>query len=154
MNLQNIQQLQGAPQSVHVVPGFIGRTWRMAAEAMHGIEHPLVVSTFFAVGTLLVFTGTFWATVTTWDAIWMLQCGSIFLFSALLVVATTKKWRGAVWLGWSMIALSFGWGMWSGAWLLHPLGALISLVGFGYILYILYRETMPARAAYSAKLLP
>ncbi|MDP2650257.1 MAG: hypothetical protein Q8P16_01705, partial [bacterium] len=101
---------------------------------------------FLVLGALFTLTGGLIASTSTWDTIWVLQCGAVFLFGALLIAATREQWKGAEWFSWSMLAVVFTWSMWSGAWLLHPFGALIALAGGGFILYVLYKETRVSRA--------
>mgnify|MGYP001567630637 CR=1 FL=1 len=67
---------------------------------------------------------------------WMFQAGLIFLFGALSISRKEKIWAQAGLL--FMVAL-FLWGFVSGMWLMHPLGAIISIVGVGWVIYRITR---------------
>ena len=84
------------------------------------------------IGALLILAG---ATLTSNAGVsgsWMVQTGLIFLFGALAVSRKEKIWTQSGLL--FMVAL-FLWGFVNGMWYAHPLGAIISIVGGGWVIY-------------------
>ncbi len=61
----------------------------------------------------------------------MVQTGLIFLLGALAVSKKGEIWKPAILL---MVAL-FLWGFVNGMWYIHPLGAMISVIGGGWVIY-------------------
>lgn len=67
---------------------------------------------------------------------WMFQVGLIFLLGALAVSRKEKIWTQLAVL---FMVLLFLWGFVSGMWSIHPLGAIISIVGGGWVIYSIMR---------------
>lgn len=88
------------------------------------------------IGALLVLAGATLANSTGVSGAWMVQVGLIFLLGALAVSKKEKIWTQAGLL--FMVAL-FLWGFVSGMWSMHPLGAIISIVGGGWVIYSIMR---------------
>lgn len=111
------------------------------------------------IGILLTLAGATLANNIGVSGTWMFQTGLIFLFGALAVSKKEKIWTQAGLL--FMVAL-FLWGFVNGMWYAHPLGAIISIVGGGWVIYRITRgkehETGTLHASsiqeFSKKLLP
>src|SRR3989344_6366415 len=88
------------------------------------------------IGALLILVGAMLASSTGVSGAWMVQVGLIFLLGALAVSKKEKIWTQAGLL--LMVAL-FLWGFVSGMWSMHPLGAIISIVGGGWVIYNIAR---------------
>ena len=108
---------------------------------------------------LLILAGATLAGSTGVSGSWMVQTGLIFLFGALAVSRKEKIWTQSGLL--FMVAL-FLWGFVNGMWYAHPLGAIISIIGGGWVIYRITRgkeyETgnlhAPSIQEFSKKLLP
>ncbi|MSR87927.1 MAG: hypothetical protein EXS69_02070 [Candidatus Zambryskibacteria bacterium] len=117
------------------------------------------MKTLLILGVLLTLTGATLASSTGVSGSWMVQTGLIFLFGALAVSRKEKIWTQSGLL--FMVAL-FLWGFVNGMWYMHPLGAIISIVGGGWVVYRIMRskeyETENLHASliqgFSQKLLP
>jgi hypothetical protein len=117
------------------------------------------MKTLLIIGILLILAGTTLASSTGVSGSWMVQTGLIFLFGALVVSRKEKIWTQSGLL--FMVAL-FLWGFVNGMWYAHPLGAIISIIGGGWVIYRITRgkeyETgnlhTPLIQEFSKKLLP
>lgn len=87
-------------------------------------------------GILLILAGATLASNTGVSGSWMVQTGLIFLFGALAVSKKEKIWTQSGLL--FMVAL-FLWGFVNGMWYVHPLGAIISIIGGGWVIYRITR---------------
>lgn len=88
------------------------------------------------IGALLIITSATSLSSTGVSGAWMLQAGLIFLFGALAVSRKEKVWAQSGLL--FMVAL-FLWGFVNDMWRIHPLGAIISIVGGGWVIYRITR---------------
>lgn len=117
------------------------------------------MKTLLILGILLTLTGTTLAGSTGVSGAWMVQTGLILLFGALAVSRKEKIWVQAGLL--FMVALLLR-GFVNGMWYMNPLGAIISIVGGGWVIYSIARgkehETgnlpAPLIQEFSQKLLP
>lgn len=117
------------------------------------------MKTLLVIGILLILTGAMSANTTGVSGAWMVQAGLVFLFGALAVSRKEKIWTQSGLL--FMVAL-FLWGFVNDMWRTHPLGAIISIVGGGWVIYRITRvkeyETRnlhaPSIQELSKKLLP
>ena len=89
------------------------------------------------IGILLTLAGATLANNIGVSGTWMFQTGLIFLFGALAVSKKEKIWTQSGLL--FMVAL-FLWGFVNGMWYAHPLGAIISIVGGGWVIYRITRH--------------
>src|SRR3989338_6658271 len=94
------------------------------------------MKTLLIIGTLLILAGATLASSTGVSGAWMVQVGLIFLLGALAVSKKEKIWTQAGLL--FMVGL-FLWGFVSGMWSMHPLGAIISIIGGGWVIYSIMR---------------
>lgn len=94
------------------------------------------MKTLLILGILLTLAGTTLASSTGVSGSWMVQTGLIFLFGALAVSRKEKIWARSGLL--FMVAL-FLWGFVNGMWYAHSLGAIISIVGGGWVIYRITR---------------
>jgi len=84
------------------------------------------------IGALLILAG---ATLTSNAGVsgsWMVQTGLIFLFGALAVSRKEKIWTQT---GLILMVALFLWGFVNGMWYAHPLGAIISIIVGGWVIY-------------------
>src|SRR3989344_1736733 len=88
------------------------------------------------IGALLILAGAMLASSTGVSGAWMVQVGLIFLLGALAVSKKEKIWTQGGLL--FMVGL-FLWGFVSGMWSMQPLGAIISIVGGGWVIYSIMR---------------
>lgn len=117
------------------------------------------MKTLLIIGTLLILTGAMLASNTGVSGAWMVQVGLIFLFGALAVSRKEKIWSQSGLL--FMVGL-FLWGFVNGMWYAHPLGAIISIIGGGWVIYRITRNkehetdnrNAPLVQEFSKKLLP
>ncbi len=117
------------------------------------------MKTLLILGTLLTLTGITLASNTGVSGAWMFQTGLIFLFGALAVSRKEKIW---VQFGLPLMIALFLWGFVNGMWYAHPLGAIISIVGGGWVIYRITRGKenemgnfhAPLIQEFSKKLLP
>jgi len=81
------------------------------------------------------------ASTTGISGVWMVQAGLVFLFGALAIFVKEKSWGKEIFplAVISMIGL-FIWGFSNGMWHAHPLGAIISIVGGGWVIYRITRD--------------
>ena len=94
------------------------------------------MKTLLIIGILFILAGAMLASSTGVSGAWMVQVGLIFLLGALAVSRKEKIWKqSAIFL---MVAL-FLWGFVTGMWSVHPLGAIISIVGGGWGIYSVMR---------------
>jgi len=84
------------------------------------------------IGALLILAGATLADSTGISGSWMVQAGLIFLFGALAVSRKEKIWTQA---GLILMVALFLWGFVNGMWYAHPLGAIISIAGGGWVIY-------------------
>src|SRR3989344_872500 len=94
------------------------------------------MKTLFIIGLLLILAGATLASSTGVSGSWMVQTGLIFLFGALAVSRKEKIWTQSGLL--FMVAL-FLWGFVNGMWYAHPLGAILSIIGGGWVIYRITR---------------
>lgn len=94
------------------------------------------MKTLLIIGILLIITSATALSSTGVSGAWMLQAGLIFLFGAL-AVSRKEKWTQ---LGLLFMVVLFMWGFVNGMWYAHPLGAIISLVGGGWVAYRLTKD--------------
>lgn len=95
------------------------------------------MKTLLILGILLTLAGATLASSTGVSGSWVVQTGLIFLFGALAVSRKEKIWAQSGLL--FMFAL-FLWGFVNGMWYAHPLGAIISIVGGGWVIYRFTKE--------------
>lgn len=94
------------------------------------------MKTLLILGILLILAGATLSGSTGVSGSWMVQTGLIFLFGALAVSRKEKIWAQSGLL--FMVAL-FLWGFVNGMWYAHPLGAIISIIGGGWVIYRITR---------------
>ena len=95
------------------------------------------MKTLLIFGTILILAGAMLASSTGVSGAWMVQVGLIFLLGTLAVSKKEKIWTQGGLL--FMVGL-FLWGFVSGMWSMHPLGAIISIVGDGLVIYIIIKN--------------
>ncbi len=94
------------------------------------------MKTLLIIGTLLILAGAMLASSTGISGSWMVQVGLIFLLGALAVSRKEKIWKqSAIFLMVALFLLGFVTDIWS----VHPLGAIISIVGGGWVIYGIMR---------------
>lgn len=99
------------------------------------------MKTLLVIGILLILTGTMSASTTGISGAWMVQSGLIFLFGALAIFAKQKSWGKEIFpLAVILMIGLFMWGFSNGMWHAHPLGAIISIVGGGWVIYRITRD--------------
>ena len=98
------------------------------------------MKTLLTIGILLILTGAMSASSTGVSGAWMVQSGLIFLFGALAVSAKEKSWgKEILSLAVVLMVALFLWGFVNSMWHAHPLGAIISIVGGGWVIYRITR---------------
>ncbi len=121
------------------------------------------MKTLLVIGILLILTGTMSASTTGISGAWMVQSGLIFLFGALAIFAKQKSWGKEIFpLAVILMIGLFMWGFSNSMWHAHPLGAIISIVGGGWVIYRITRDKeydtrnihAPLIQEFSQKLLP
>lgn len=99
------------------------------------------MKTLLIIGTLLILAGAMLASSTGVSGAWMVQSGLIFLFGALAVSAKEKSWgKEILSLAVVLMVALFLWGFVNGMWYTHPLGAIISIIGGGWVIYRITRN--------------
>jgi hypothetical protein len=93
------------------------------------------------IGALLIITSATSASTTGVSGGWMLQSGLIFLLGALAVSAKEKSWgKEILSLAVVLMVALFLWGFVNGMWHAHPLGAIISIAGGGWAIYLITKD--------------
>ncbi len=113
---------------------------------------------FIIIGILLVLAGISVNVQFPGAGLWMFQVGLIFLLGALAVSRNAKINKSGLFL----MTVLFLWGFINGMWYTHPLGAIMSIIGWGWVIYRITRnkerETDNRNASlvqeFSKKLLP
>ena len=95
------------------------------------------MKTLLIIGTILTLTGATLANNTGVSGTWMFQTGLIFLFGALAVSRKEKIWSKS---GLLFMVVLFLLGFVNGMWHVHPLGAIISIIGGGWVIYRITRN--------------
>src|SRR3989344_875410 len=93
------------------------------------------------IGALLIITSATSASTTGVSGGWMLQSGLILLLGALTVSAKEKSWgKEILSLAIVLMVALFLWGFVNGMWHAHPLGAIISIAGGGWAIYLITKD--------------
>lgn len=95
------------------------------------------MKTLLVIGILLILGGAILASNTGVSGAWAVQSGLIFLFGALAISKKEKIWTQA---GLFFMVALFLWGFVNGIWRIHPLGAIISIIGGGWVIYSITRD--------------
>lgn len=94
------------------------------------------MKTLLVIGILFILTGAMSVSTTGVSGAWMGQAGLVLLFGALAVSKKEKIWAQA---GFLFMVVVFLWGFVNGMWHTNPLGAIISIIGGGWVIYRITR---------------
>ncbi len=117
------------------------------------------MKTLLIIGVLLTLAGATLANNVGVSGSWIFQTGLIFLLGALAVSRKEKIWTLS---GLFFMVSLFLWGFVNGIWYAHPLGAIMSIVGGGWVIYHITRNKeyqmgnlrAPLTQEFSKKILP